>query len=403
LYISNKQKWNSKIIGELYCRSATDGLELRTSTGKQEIEMGTEIVTIDSITTTNPAEVFRSGGLSPYLDHIRKESTAEVPDITTKKGRDRIASLAAQVSRSKTAVEKPGREYLRQIKELPKTIEAELREFVRECDSIRDSVRAPLTAWEEAEEVRITKHRDTIDLIISYRSSAFSDSTAAKNALVEVSAIPVSADLCNEFFPVYESEKTSTLAHLDAVIAQLEKQESERAELERLRAAQIESERVERERRIAEDARLAAEKAAAEREAKAKAESEARERALQEQAAKAEAARLAAEQAAKEREKKLAEESAAREKEMKEKAERDKQAAIEAEKDRAAKAEALRIAAENAIRAEDEKRARNTAHKKAVNQEILAALIANGLDDVAGKAVIVAVAKNQIPHMTINY
>ncbi len=365
--------------------------------------MGTEIVTIDSITTANPASVFRSGGLSHYIEHIRKEATAEVPDITTKKGRDRIASLAAQVSRSKTAVEKPGREYLRQIKEMPKMIEAELRDFVRECDSIRDSVRAPLTAWEDAEEVRITKHRDAIDLIISYRSSTFSDSIAAKNALVEVSAIPASAELCNEFFPVYQSEKEKTLANLDGVIAQLEKQEAERAELERLRAEQIERDKAERERRIAEDARLAAEKAAAEREAKAKAEAESRERALQEQAERAERARLAAEQAAKDREAKQAAEAVAREKAMKEQAERDKAAAVKAEQERAAAAERARLAAEASQRAEDEKRARNAAHKKAVNQEILAALIANVFDEFTAKAVIVAVAKNQIPHMTINY
>lgn len=362
-----------------------------------------ELTTIDSITTKSPAEVFCAGGLSPYIEHIRKEATSEVPDITTKKGRDRIASLAAQVSRSKTAVEKPGREYLRQIKELPKTIEAELREFVRECDSIRDSVRAPLTAWEEAEEARIAKHRDAIEKIRAYRSAQFTDSIAAKNALVEVSAIQATPELCNEFFPVYESEKTATLAHLDAVILQLEKQEQERAELERLRAEQIERERVERERRIAEDARLAAEKAAEEREAAAKAASEARERALKEKAERDRLAAIAAEEAAKRREEELKAEAARREKEIEARALREKEAAIAAEKERAAKAERDRLAAESAAKAEDEKRARNTAHKKAVNQEILAALMANGLDEVMAKAVIVAVAKNQIPRMTINY
>lgn len=366
-----------------------------------------QIATIESVTTRSPAEVFCAGGLSPYIEHIRKEAEQEVPDVTTKKGRERIASLAAQVSRSKTAVEKPGREYLRQIKELPKTIEAELRDFVRECDAIRDRVRAPLTEWEEAEKARVDRHNETIARIASYRAVVFMDSVSAKNALVEVSAIPVSAELCNEFFPVYQSEKEKTLAALDIVISQLEKQEAERAELERLRAEQAERDKAERERRIAEEARIAAEKAAAEREAKAKAEAEARERALQEQAERAEAARIAAEKAAKEREIKIAEESARREKELKEKAEREKMAAIEAEKERAAKAERDRIAAERAQREEDEKRARNKAHKKSVNNDIVSALLSElasvGMNETIAKGVVVAVATGKIPKMTINY
>lgn len=34
-------------------------------------------------------------------------------------------------------MEKPGREYLRFLKEQPKIIEADLREFVAKCDALR--------------------------------------------------------------------------------------------------------------------------------------------------------------------------------------------------------------------------------------------------------------------------
>lgn len=51
--------------------------------------------------------VYVAGGLDKYFDMVKDAVSGEVPDLTTKKGRDRIASLAAQVSRSKTAVEKP--------------------------------------------------------------------------------------------------------------------------------------------------------------------------------------------------------------------------------------------------------------------------------------------------------
>ncbi|HDL8291749.1 TPA: hypothetical protein ACT24T_003597, partial [Yersinia enterocolitica] len=70
-----------------------------------------------------------------------------------------IASLAASASRSKTAIEKPGREYLRHLKEQPKIIEAELRRFVIECDEIRDETRRPLTEW-EAEQERLKQEAE---------------------------------------------------------------------------------------------------------------------------------------------------------------------------------------------------------------------------------------------------
>lgn len=51
--------------------------------------------------------IYVENGQEKFLEQIR-ESVKEVPDLSTAKGRARIASLAAQVSRSKTAVEKPG-------------------------------------------------------------------------------------------------------------------------------------------------------------------------------------------------------------------------------------------------------------------------------------------------------
>ncbi|MDR7875839.1 hypothetical protein P3Z48_21395, partial [Yersinia mollaretii] len=101
----------------------------------------TGLVVIDIKPESYPA-LYVTNGLDKYLNQIR-QAVNEVPDVTTAKGRARIASLAASASRSKTAIEKPGREYLRHLKEQPKIIEAELRRFVIECDEIRDETRRP--------------------------------------------------------------------------------------------------------------------------------------------------------------------------------------------------------------------------------------------------------------------
>ncbi|MGI9825478.1 hypothetical protein, partial [Riemerella anatipestifer] len=91
--------------------------------------------------------LYVANGLDAYLDQIR-ELAAEVPDVTTKKGRDRIGSLARMVGSSKKAIEEPGRAYLKQLKEAVKPAEDELRRFTRECDTIRDQILAPRAAWE---------------------------------------------------------------------------------------------------------------------------------------------------------------------------------------------------------------------------------------------------------------
>ncbi|MGM7977576.1 hypothetical protein ACS77E_21315, partial [Yersinia enterocolitica] len=110
----------------------------------------TGLVVIDIKPESYPT-LYVTNGLDKYLSQIR-QAVNEVPDVTTAKGRARIASLAASASRSKAAIEKPGREYLRHLKEQPKIIEAELRRFVIECDEIRDETRRPLTEWEAEQE-----------------------------------------------------------------------------------------------------------------------------------------------------------------------------------------------------------------------------------------------------------
>ncbi|HFN7635349.1 TPA: hypothetical protein ACHGZC_005155, partial [Escherichia coli] len=84
------------------------------------------------------------------------------------------ASLAAQVSRSKTAIEKPGREYLKRLKEAVRPAEAEIKRFVDACDELRDATRRPLTEWEaeqeriKAEEAMNALHAEALEMNIKF-------------------------------------------------------------------------------------------------------------------------------------------------------------------------------------------------------------------------------------------
>ncbi len=220
-----------------------------------------QVITIDDISEENAPAIYVAGGLGQFFDAVAAEVTAEVPDLTTRKGRERIASLAAKVSKSKTAVEKPGRDYLKRLKEMPKVVEAELREFVNKMDALRDATRQPLTDWEQAEIARTDAHVDAIqrikDLAI-FEASPTAGHVA--NIIADLELLEI-GDSWEEFLAEAAQVKDQTLIKLRTLHAERARYEAEQAELIRLRAeaeaqaqrdrdAQIAREAEERTRRL---------------------------------------------------------------------------------------------------------------------------------------------------------
>lgn len=317
-------------------------------------------LTVIEIKPEQAPTLYRAGGLDAYLEQIR-QAVNEVPDLTTKKGRDRVASLAAQVSRSKTAIEKPGREYLKRLKEAVRPAEAEIKRFVDACDELRDATRRPLTEW-EAEQERIKTEE-------------------AMNAL-HVEALAMNEEFDRQLAARIESDHEMALLMNDA----LDREQAEKkAEAERQRIAHEE-----------EIKRMAAAAAAREVEQRAQREREEaalREAALKAQAEQAERDRIAAEQ----------------------KAEADKKSAVEAERRKAQEEadrirreaeqrEQARLAEEKRKADEQARREADVKHRKAVGTEIVKALLANtSLTRDQAIEVLTAIKDGRIPHTGISY
>ncbi|CAJ1266994.1 hypothetical protein JMT68BKPX_JMT68BKP_02132 [Klebsiella pneumoniae] len=317
-------------------------------------------LTVIEIKPEQAPALYRAGGLDAYLEQIR-QAVNEVPDLTTKKGRDRVASLAAQVSRSKTAIEKPGREYLKRLKEAVRPAEAEIKRFVDACDELRDATRKPLTEW-EAEQERIKAEE-------------------AMNAL-HAEALAMNEEFDRQLAARIESDHEMALLMNDAF-------DREQAD----KAAEAERQRIAHEEEIK---RLAAAAAAREVEQRAQREREEaahREAVLKAQAEQAERDRIAAEQ----------------------KAEADKQAAIEAERRKAQEEadrirreaeqrEQARLAEEKRKADEQARREADVKHRKAVGTEIVKALLANtSLTRDQAIEVLTVVKDGRIPHTGISY
>ncbi|ENG6256992.1 hypothetical protein ABU550_001892 [Yersinia enterocolitica] len=319
----------------------------------------TGLVVIDIKPESYPT-LYVTNGLDKYLNQIR-QAVNEVPDVTTAKGRARIASLAASASRSKTAIEKPGREYLRHLKEQPKIIEAELRRFVIECDEIRDETRRPLTEW-EAEQERLKQEAEA--------------KKKAEELAAEIEVAHEMALLMNDAFDRDAKEKAD--------------------EVERLRKAHEEF-----------IAQQAAEKATRDAEEKARQEVAAAEQRERD----AKLAQERAEQTAKDAAAKAERDA----KELAERVEREKQEAIAAEKLKAQQEaervqrearqkEDARLAEEKRIADEAAARKANEAHRKTVGTAVVNGLIEHaGLTREQAIATLCAIKGSKIPHTNIHY
>ncbi|MDP0940562.1 hypothetical protein [Klebsiella quasipneumoniae] len=317
-------------------------------------------LTVIEIKPEQAPTLYRAGGLDAYLEQIR-QAVNEVPDLTTKKGRDRVASLAAQVSRSKTAIEKPGREYLKRLKEAVRPAEAEIKRFVDACDELRDATRKPLTEWEaEKERIKAEEAMNVLHAEALAMNEEFDRQLAARIEFYHEMAL-----LMNDAFDREQADK----------------------------AAEAERQRIAHEEEIKRMAAAAAAREVEQRAQREREEAAHREAVLKAQAEQAERDRIAAEQ----------------------KAEADKQAAIEAERRKAQEEadrirreaeqrEQARLAEEKRKADEQARREADVKHRKAVGVEVVKALMANtSLTRDQAIEVLTAVKDGRIPHTGISY
>lgn len=369
-----------------------------------------KLIKIEEISEANAPAIYVAGGLQQFINLVKGEIEGEVPDLTTRKGRERIASLAAKVSKSKTAVEKPGRDYLRRLKEMPKVVEAELRDFVTKMDTLRDETRRPLTEWEAAEDARIDRHNDAIthmkDLALELGAL---DAEQLQARITELSAFQL-GEAWEEFEAEAARTKEASLNAVQAALVARQKYDAEQAELARLRR--------EAEERAEQDRIRAAQEAAVEAE---------RQRVAQEQ--------QAAREAAARREQELLDQAAAQEREaenqrlqLKLQAEQAERARVQAEADRVATEQRMEQERQAAARREDEAaeqarederrradaaaaeilrqqeaRERDQAHKTKVMGEAKTALMSLNITEELARAIVLKIARREVPNITINF
>ena len=402
----------------------------------------TELATIATLQTIVPVEFFKEGGSNDILTNLENEVRAQAAklDISTKAGRDAIASLAHKVACSKKPLENLRKGLTEDIRKQKEAIDAEGRKADERLEALKIEVRKPLTDWENAEKERVANHEAALHLIEDEEQRAGMGWTVeeieSKIALVKQI---FNSRSWQEFIERASKARIMAVAALEQALFRAQEAIREKEELERLRAEAAERAIKEREeasaraakeaaeRRAEEQARIAREAVERERQRLANERAEAEARAKQAEAEKiaaelrAEALRLAeaeSYQAQLEKERREAEEAE----------ERAQQALRDAEARRVAEAEAAELAASAAVAKaereryaaveaerqrvaarqkeeleEAEKRAKNRAHRLKIDNEALGAIVALDIPMDRAQDLLIAIAKGAVPHVTISY
>jgi DNA repair exonuclease SbcCD ATPase subunit len=248
----------------------------------------------------------RQSLLAEVREHIDKFE----PDTTTVTGRKAIASITYKVAQTKTTIDAVGKDLVADAKAKIKVVDEARKEIRDTLDGLRDSVREPLTKYEQRieDEKRIiagweaTKDLTDIQTIMETLEMFCGEMHKNTIEFMDVSLHPYAEQVKAAAIATLQSN----LAKAKEAEAEAKRIEEERAELDRLRKAdadrKLKEEREELERKAAErataEAAVAAQRAIenanrkaqeaeqraaqAEAQAKARAESERQQQAAQE-------------------------------------------------------------------------------------------------------------------------
>lgn len=222
-------------------------------------------------------DIFDSGnGVIDILGKVDTEVTEARlrlgHDLTDPGTRAEIASLAYKIARSKTALDELGKDYVADLKRRSSGIDGQRRLIRDRLDRLRNEVRAPLTAWEQAEAARTAVHEALLDEIERMPATVWRTVAAIEERLTKL------AQVAERDWQEYADRATLLVSvtrdKLNAALADARVQEERDRELDRLRAENA--------------ARLAAEHAAAAKAREDERVKEAAEAAVRQERAEAE-------------------------------------------------------------------------------------------------------------------
>lgn len=318
------------------------------------------LVTLPAEKTDLEVALLNDKFIDELIDNVRKTAGSVVGDLKTTKGRGVYITMADQVRKSKTAFEVRAKELVAELKARPALIDANRKKFRDEMDKIAVDIRKPVTEY-EAEQERLKQEAEA--------------KKKAEELAAEIEVKHEMALLMNDAFDRDAKEKAEEVERLRKAHEEfITQQAAEKAKREAEDKAKRDIEAAEQRERDAKLAQERAEQTA--KDAAAKAERDAKDAEF-----RAETLRLAAI----------------------EKAKHEQDEAIRKERFAAQQKEDARLAEEKRIADEAAARAANVEHKRAINQQAVADLVATGISEECAVQCVKAIAKGQVSSIVIIY
>lgn len=197
-------------------------------------------------------------------DKVETIARGLVADVSTKEGISQIKTAARQIASVKKKVDDIGMKVVAKLKDLPKVIDNNRKEFRERMEALQEEIRRPVTEIEEREQA-------VEDIKGTHFNCADMDSAALGEKIKELQEAKanVTAEVWKETYDAAVKAYDGEISALATMKEAAEKREEEQRELEELRRKKEEADRIIRENKIKEEA---AQRAKEEAEARAAAE-----------------------------------------------------------------------------------------------------------------------------------
>jgi|14_taG_2_1085336.scaffolds.fasta_scaffold01785_4 hypothetical protein len=342
--------------------------------------------------------------IQEYNEFEAKVSTLEdmcnfLPDCSNDDGYEKSKRVSLDTGKVLTAIEKKRKEIKAPALERCRFIDSEAKDLKERIEAVqlphKEAYKAIDNEKKRKEEERLEKINDRFQRL--YQMPELARLSSAQEIQAIINSLKGDEYLdCDEKTNFALLEKKRILVELNSILSEKVKAEEEQKELNRLRAEAAKREQKEREDRIAKEAEEKAKREAeAEKQAAIEAEKREQERLEREKQAAIQAKKNAEDR---ERQSKIDAERAAQEaaRLATEESERKAKEAVEQER-KAVEAQKAKEAAEAKAREENKK------HRAKINNEAVSALLTTGISEEQAKVVVTAIAKKEIPNVSIQY
>lgn len=212
-----------------------------------------------------PADVLlKEGALDSFIkDVIQPEIDGFDKDLTTAKGRAAVKSFAFKITRTATFLDGLGKEMNADLRKQVNIVDEARRHALTKLKTLRDDFRKPLDEWEATEEERV---REVVALFTYLRRAGVIDAAdtiiSVAKRIEDLKNTVLDFDMLQSEAQLEEATEARDLSvtTLTAALERLKQSEANKAELEKLRAAQAERDRQDSEAKAAAE-KLRAEEA----------------------------------------------------------------------------------------------------------------------------------------------